>query len=154
MNKAASQPLRRCTVLAALMWAPLSTTAQTAPEKAIRARQSSYYLMGQQMARINATVKGDLVFDKPGLQLSAEALDLIGRMVGDNFPAGSDQGSTKAKAEIWLEGPRFKQLAQSSQADVVKLRAAVQTGDLDAVKAAYGVTSKSCKACHDTFKAQ
>jgi cytochrome c556 len=133
---------------------PSLASAQSAPEKAIRARQASYYLMGHHMARINATVKGDLPFDQPSLQMSAELLDLVGRMVGENFPAGSDQGTTKAKADIWKETPRFRQLTQASQAEVVKLKAAVQGGELAAIKAAYGATSKSCKACHDVFKDQ
>jgi cytochrome c556 len=133
---------------------PALVSAQSAPERAIRARQASYYLMGHQMARINATVKGDLPFDQPSLQMSAELLDLVGRTVGENFPAGSDQGTTKAKADIWKETPRFRQLAQASQAEVLKLKAAVQGGELAAIKAAYGATSKSCKACHDVFKDQ
>ena len=32
---------------------------KSAAEKAIRTRQSAYYLMSQQMARINATLKGE-----------------------------------------------------------------------------------------------
>lgn len=136
------------------MGMPALACAQTAPEKAIRARQSGYYLMGQEMARIGATVKGDLAFDKTALETSAEVVDVIGRLVVDHYPAGSDQGSTKAKREIWSETPRFRQLAQASQGETAKLRTAVRVGDLDAIKAAYGATSKSCKSCHDAYKAR
>ena len=141
-------------LLLVLACAPMLASAQAAPEKAIRARQAGYYLMGQQMARINATIKGDLPFDKPSMQISAEALELISRMVADNFPPGSDQGTTKAKPEVWKEAPRFKQLVLASQTETAKLKQAVHGGDLDAIKSAYGATSKSCKACHDAFKAQ
>jgi len=138
----------------ACMCMPELSSAQAVPEKAIRARQSGYYLMSQQMARINATIKGDLAFDKTALETSAEALDVIGRLVVDNYPTGSDQGSTKAKPEIWKETRRFKQLAQASQGEAARLKAAVRGGDLDAIKAAYGATSKSCKSCHDVYRAQ
>ena len=145
----------------AAVWATVASlcipglaAAESATEKAIRARQSSYYLMGQQMARISATLKGDAAFDKAALETSAEAVDLIGRLVLDYYPAGSDQGSTKAKPEIWKETPRFKQMAQALQAESAKLKAAVHGGDLDAIKAAFGATSKSCKACHDAFRVQ
>jgi cytochrome c556 len=141
-------------VVIACICMPALSSAQTAPEKAIRARQSGYYLMGQELARIGATVKGDLAFDKTALETSAEALEVIGRLVVDNYPAGSDQGSTKAKPDIWRETPRFKQLAQASQSEAAKLRAAVRGGDLDAIKAAYGATSKSCKSCHDAYRAR
>lgn len=146
-----------CSALATVILAvcsPALAAGELAPEKAIRARQSAYFLMGQQMARINATVKGDLPFDKPALESSAEALDAVSRIATDYFPVGSDQGDTKAKPNVWKEAPRFQQLAQASQADTAKLKAAVRAGDLNAIKAAFGATGQSCKACHDSFKAQ
>ena len=138
----------------AVVSSPAWAAGELAPEKAIRARQSAYYLMGQQMARINATVKGDLPFDKPAMETSAEVLDAVSRIATEYYPAGSDQGSTKAKPSVWKEQPRFQQLAQASQADTAKLRAAVHAGDLGAIKAAFGAAGQSCKACHDSFKAQ
>jgi cytochrome c556 len=152
----ALRAMRRHGVLAAMVACivPGLASAQAAPEKAIRARQSGYYLMGQQMARINATIKGDLAFDKAALEMSAEAVDVIARLVVDYFPAGSDQGGSKAKPEIWKETPRFKQMAQALQSESAKLKAAVRAGDMDAIKAAFGATSKSCKACHDAYRAQ
>ncbi|MEN9868591.1 MAG: hypothetical protein RL748_4181 [Pseudomonadota bacterium] len=145
-----------CTLLLTCITHCLPTLAQgslpIAPEKALQARQASYFLMGQQMARINATIKGDLAFDKPAMQLSADALDMLGRLVQENYVPGSDQGNTRAKAGIWKEMPRFKQMAQESQVEIVKLREAIYRADLAAIKTAYGNTSKSCKNCHDTFK--
>lgn len=138
-----------CLVLAA---APAGAAGEAAPEKLIKARQSAYFLMGQQMARINATVKGDLPFDKPALGLSAEALEVMSRIVADQFPAGTDQGNTRAKPEVWKDQAKFKQLMVASQTEASKLKTAVHGGDLAAIKAAYGSTSRACKACHDSFK--
>lgn len=138
-----------CLVLAA---APAGAAGEAAPEKLIKARQSAYFLMGQQMARINATVKGDLPFDKPALGLSAEALEVMSRIVADQFPAGTDQGNTRAKPEVWKDQAKFKQLMAASQTEASKLKAAVHGGDMAAIKAAYGSTSRACKACHDSFK--
>ncbi len=145
-----------CSIVLAAMWAicPAQVLAQVAVEKVIQARQANYFLMGQQMARINATIKGDLAFDKASLQLSAEALDVLGRLVQGSYPPGSDQGSTKAKSEIWKDMARFKQLALESQGEVGKLKETIQRGELAAIKGAYGNASKSCKSCHDVFKAQ
>jgi cytochrome c556 len=157
MNRWASGAAWRPGIVAAaiaLVCAPGLSSAQSAPEKAIKARQSAYYLMGHQMARISATLKGEQAFDKAALEASAEAVDLIGRLVVDYYPAGSEQGSTKAKPEIWKEAPRFRQLAQALQSESAKLKAAVHVGDMDAIKAAFGATSKSCKACHDAYRAQ
>lgn len=141
-------------LVAGLTCLPVLASGLVNPEKAIKARQAGYYLMGVQMARINATVKGDLPLDKASLQTSAEALELIGRLVADHFPPGSEQGETKARPELWKEMAKFRQLQQASQGEAVKLKAAVNSGDMALIKTAYGATTKSCKACHDAYKAQ
>jgi cytochrome c556 len=141
-------------IAALLMVAPALSFAQNATERAIRTRQSAYFLMGQQLGQINAVIKGDLPFDQPVLKRKAQLLDSLGHLVQENYPKGSDRGSTKAKPEIWKELPRFKQLASDSHEETAKLSMAVESGNLDTIKAAYGATSKSCKACHDVFKAK
>jgi cytochrome c556 len=50
--------------------------------------------------------------------------------------------------------PKFKELSDKSQAELVKLQAAVKTGNLDNVKAAFGPAGASCKACHDAYRPQ
>lgn len=147
---------RLAPVCAMSIWALTGASAawaQLSPERAIRVRQSSYYLMGHHMSRINATLKGDAAFDKASLESSATVLDLLGRLVADHYPAGSDTGNTRAKPEVWKEAARFKELSKASQVEAAKLLGAVQSGNLDAIKAAYGSTTKSCKNCHDNFKA-
>lgn len=149
--------IRAASVAAAVLAGVLlhaETQAQAMPEKAIKVRQSGYYLMGAQMARINATLKGDLPFDQASLALSADALELLGRIVTDHYPPGSDLGNTRAKADVWKDASRFKDLAVASQGEALKLKTAIHGGDLDVIKKAFGATSKSCKACHDVFKAQ
>lgn len=143
-----------CCVGALLGLAPALSFAQNTTEKAIRTRQSAYYLMGQQLGQINAVIKGGLPFDQPSLHVRAQLLDALGRLVQESYPPGSDRGNTKAKPEIWKDLSRFKELASDSQRETAKLRTAVEGGNRDAIKAAYGTTSKSCKACHDSFKAK
>src|SRR5262245_48354941 len=131
--------------LAVVCMGPVMSSAQSTSAKAIKTRQSAYYLMSQQMAHINATLKGDAAFDKASLVESADAVVLIGRLVVNYYPPGSDQGDTKARPDIWKEAPRFKQLAEDLQAESTKLKTAINGGNLDLIKAAYGATSKSCK---------
>ena len=38
--------------------------------------------------------------------------------------------------------------------EVTKLAAAAKMGNLDALKAAFGDTAGTCKACHDNYKAK
>lgn len=122
------------------------------PAQAIKARQSAYFLMGQQLAKINATIKGDVPFDEAALEMNAHLLVLLNKTVPSYYPAGSDKGSTKAKADIWKSMPDFTRLAHNSQAEAEKLGTAIATGDMAQIKAAYGSTSRSCRACHDSYK--
>jgi cytochrome c556 len=140
-------------VAAGLLAFPVAASFQQAPERTIKARQSAYFLMGQQMARFNATLKGDLAFDKPSLQLSADTLELLSRVVVDQFPAGSDQAPTRAKPDVWKDPAKFRQLGEATHAEAMKLKQAVASGDMAALKLAYSGTTRSCKMCHDQFKA-
>lgn len=149
----ASKVVIRGLQIAALLATTSSAFAQNAPEKVIKARQSAYYLMGDQMARINATAKGDLALDKAFILQNAEVLEVLSKAVRSYYPPGSDQGApTKAKPEVWKDAARFKQLADASHEEILKLKAAVATGDLPVMRVAYGAAAKSCKSCHDSFK--
>jgi cytochrome c556 len=133
---------------------PAEAAGDVSPDKAIKSRQSAFYLMGRHMARVGATLKGDASFDKGTLELSADALAILSRIVAEEFPAGSERGNTKARPEVWTDPVKFRQLMQTAQSDVLKLKAAVRSGDLQEIRASFGVTSHSCRACHDAFKDQ
>jgi len=38
------------------------------------------------------------------------------------------------------------------QVELTKLAAATKTGNLDAVKTAFGAAGQTCKACHDAYR--
>ena len=44
------------------------------------------------------------------------------------------------------------QTVEKLTAATVKLAAAARTGNLDTLKAAFGDTAATCKACHDNFR--
>lgn len=137
---------------AALVLASCQAAAQVPAERAVKYRQSAYYLMGQHLSQMNLMLKGDLPFNKAAVELNAETIEMMGRIVFDAFPAGSEGGASKAKPELWKEVDRFKQLSHSAQAEMEKLRAAAKTGDMQILKARFSDVSKSCKACHDQYK--
>ena len=53
---------------------------------------------------------------------------------------------------IWTEQAQFKAGADKIQAEAAKLNAAAKTGNLDAIKTAFGAVGQSCKACHDNYR--
>ena len=87
--------------------------------------------------------------------MAADNAELVAEMA--KLPwAGFMPGATspKSKSEIWTDAPKFKAAADKLVAETAKLAAAAKTGNVDALKAAFGPTAGSCKACHDNFRAE
>lgn len=124
-------------------------------DDAVKYRQAGFTLMGNHMGRIGAMLKGDKPFNVDDVRASAAIIDFASKLPWEAFVPGSEQGgNTKAKAEVWKEGDKFKQHAEKLQAATAKLSEAAKSGNQDQVKAAFGNVGQSCKACHDNFRAK
>ena len=121
------------------------------PEDAIKFRQSAMTVMANHFGRIGAMVNGRVPFDAATVQANAEVVATLSKLPFTGFIDGTSTGDTKAKPEIWTEPAKFKAAQTKMQDEVVKLNAAAKTGNLDQIKAAFGETGKSCKACHDAY---
>ena len=123
------------------------------PEDAIKYRQSVFTVMGAHFGRIGAVVQGKAPYDPKATIENANIVLTMSRLPYVAFVEGSDKGgNTKAKAEIWKEMDKFQAAAKDLQDQTVKLDAAAKSGNLDAIKAAFGDTGKACKACHDNYR--
>ena len=92
-------------------------------------------------------------------KVAAENADLVAEMAKlpwAAFGPGTDKAGipTRAKAEIWAEQAKFKDLSDKMIAETTKLTAAAKSGNADALKTAFGATGASCKACHDNYQAK
>ncbi len=124
-------------------------------EDAIKYRQSALFVMGQHFGRLGAMANGRIPFDAKAAQENADVVAQMAQLPWAGFGAGTDKGApTKARPEVWSEQAKFKEHADKLQAETVKLAAAAKTGSLDNLKAAFGATAGSCKACHDNFRAK
>jgi cytochrome c556 len=143
---------------------PLAAVAQQPkPEEAIRARQAIMRVMALNFGPIGKMASGDAPFDKSVFQTNAARLESVWSMnAGQYFVPGTDkpvQGSkiaefTSAKPEIWKEGDKFKQVAMQADQAIKNLAQTAKSGDEKEMKAAAGEVGKSCKACHDSFRAK
>ncbi|RST30440.1 cytochrome c [Sphingomonas ginkgonis] len=73
------------------------------------------------------------------------------------FPKGTgvDSGNkTGAKAEIWQQADKFAASAKDFNGAAQAFDAAAKGSDLAATKTAFGNLGKSCKACHEQFRAE
>jgi len=121
-------------------------------DDAIEYRQGALAVMGNHFSRIGAMASGKVPFDAKAVQANADLVATLAKLPWSAFIEGSDKGDTNARPEIWSQADKFKAASQKLEDATVKLAAAAKTGNQDAIKAAFGATGETCKACHDDFR--
>lgn len=124
------------------------------PEDAVKYRQSALTVMANSFGRIGAMVNGRVPFDAKVAQDSAHVVTTLSTLPWVGFAANTESIKSRAKPEIWKEQAKFKESSDKMVDAAAKLEAATKTGNLDAVKTAFGAVGGSCKACHDAFRAE
>ncbi len=142
--------------LSSVVWSPVSFSDDEASEKAIKARQGLMQVYSFNLGMLSAMAKGEKDYDAEVAALAATNLSTVAGMnSGSMWPQGSsnEDHKTRALPEIWSTYPKVaekdKALAESSAA-----LAAVAGDGLDALKGSIGDVGKSCKGCHDDFRAK
>ncbi|HVH49306.1 MAG TPA: cytochrome c [Sphingomicrobium sp.] len=110
--------------------------------------------IGKAFKEVNRQLK-ESAPDVAAIRTAASAIaDGAGKSSGW-FPPGTgpDVGKTRAKAEIWQKPQDFAAKDKAFQDAAVAFKAAADSGDLNAVRAQAGELGKSCKACHDPYRA-
>ena len=124
------------------------------PEDAVKYRQSVMFVMAQHFGRVGAMANGRVPYDAKVAVDNAEIVAEMARLPWPGFAANTDKLSQKAKSEIFSEQAKFKDHGDKLQAESVKLVAAAKTNNLDNLKAQFGNTAATCKACHDNYRNQ
>lgn len=97
-------------------------------------------------------IKGKAAYDAATVQAAARVLERdAGQHLLEHFPKGSLQKPTDAKPIIWQEWERFSGLANKLQSSAAALG---HTQDLRASRAAFQKVAKTCKSCHDRYRAE
>ncbi len=121
-------------------------------DDAVEYRQGALHVLGNHFGRINAMVFGKVPFDAHAVQVNADIVAVMIKLPWAAFIDGSGKGETDARPEIWAQPDKFKAAALKAEENADKLAAAAKTGNLEQIKAAFGATGQSCKACHDDFR--
>ena len=138
-----------------LATAVLSTPAMAQfqkPEDAIKYRKAAFTVTAAHFSRIGAMANGRVPFDAKVAAENAALVETMSKLPWDAFGPGTDKGDTRALPAIWTEQAQFKAGADKFQAEAAKLNAAAKTGNLDAIKTAFGAVGQTCKACHDSYR--
>jgi cytochrome c556 len=143
----------------AIVIAAGSSWAQQAPkpENLIKWRQSAYQVIAWNNGRIKASVEGTYNKDeviKAANTIAALANTGLGALFAPGTETGKGWHDTTAKPALFTDGKRVGELATNFNHEANELAKVAQTGDSAAVKEQYGKLTKTCKACHDDFKAK
>jgi len=139
-------------VLAAALSTPAAAQFQKA-EDAVKYRQAAFTVMGAHFGRLGAMANGRVPFDAAAAAANADIVAAMARLPFTAFGEGTDKpANSRSKPEVWSEADKFKAGASKMQEEVAKLQAVAKGGNLDQIKAQFGATAQTCKACHDNFR--
>jgi cytochrome c556 len=137
----------------------VNASANEAMEKAVKARQGLFQVYAFNLGQLGAMAKGAVDYDAEAAQTAADNLmAAVSIKGGAMWPQGSDntgpmKGKTRAKPEGWTTWPEISKRQEDMVTAVTALQPAAGQG-LDALKGAIGDVGKSCKACHEDFRAK
>ncbi|MFO1371239.1 MAG: cytochrome c [Candidatus Competibacteraceae bacterium] len=133
----------------------MANAADPKPEDVAQYRQSVYTIIGWNFKPIGAMVKGEVPFDAAAVARHAQYVELMSKATLEGFPKGTGPDvvkRTEAKPEIWAKWSEFETKMNNFQQEAARLVEVAKGGDQAAIKAQFGKTAETCKACHKEFR--
>ena len=145
--------------------APAAPEVPAAPAAPVAAEQAQalFHERHEGMETIGKsvkTIKQSLESGTPGVAAIRSAAAKIDELAGKSsgwFPPGTDKTvlpKTRALPAIWEKPEDFASKDRNLREAAVALNAAAQTGDLSQINARFEALGKTCKACHDNYRAE
>jgi len=128
--------------------------AQQKPENYIRFRKANQQVVNFHMRDLAAAVKGQRKLEAAEITRIASVIATLAPNFATGFPAGTDQGETRARPEIWSQPDKFKQAMDRYIAESAKMAEAAKSGNADNMRTQFGTLAKACDTCHDDFRAK
>lgn len=141
-----------------ILGASILTAAQAAdpkPQDLVEYRKAVYIVADWNFKPIGAMVEGEIPFDAAAVARHAQYVALMSQSAPEGFAKGSGPDAvkgTEAKAEIWTNPDKFKTAMTNFQQESAKLVDVAKAGQEADIKAQFGKTAETCKACHKEFK--
>ena len=149
-----------CSAVVAALLAPAvflvdAGASEPSAKELMHARHEHYEELGDAFKVVRDQSKAS----NPDMAAIKTAAKIVGEAAADQakwFPAGTgpETGKTQALPEIWTKPEEFKAAMKKFTDAAPKLTAAADAGNADAVKAAFGDVGKTCKNCHEQFRAK
>jgi cytochrome c556 len=127
------------------------TTAAFATDDPILTRKKLMQANGGAAGAMQAMIKGETPFSAAVAQSALRTFNAVAYSVGDYFPAGSDQGETRASPKIWEDMAGFQQILTNFQQATDAARQ-TEPQSVEDLQAAMGEIGKNCGGCHETYR--
>ncbi len=136
-------------LLLTLSWVAASSAHGEEPIQ--KYRHDVYEAVGGHMGAIVGIVREGVRPEDLGYH--ADAMLGLAKIAPHVFPAGSGGGDTEALPEIWEQPEEFKRRMDDFRNAAETFAAAVASGDRGQIGAGLQGLGRSCKGCHDNFRA-
>ena len=149
----------RSAVVATLLVPAVALLAQASEPANVKGLQKARHDHYHELGDAFKVVRDQTRTDKPDLAKVKTAAKFVNDAAAEQekwFPAGSgpEAGKTQALAEIWSKPAEFKAAMKLFSDAAPKLHAAANAGDVPAIKTAFADVGKTCKNCHEKFRAE
>lgn len=136
--------------------APAVPVGAEEAQKLFHERHEGMEHIGDATKAINRQLKSDAP-DLAVIRTSAATINDLARKSANWFPAGTGQDvlpKTRALPAIWQKPEDFAAKDRDLREAAEAFHAAAQAGDLTQVNDRFEALGKTCKACHDTYRAE
>ncbi len=130
-----------------------SALAQTTPEDALDYRKAVMTSLRGHIGAASMIVRG-LVSNDGYLEGHARGLDSAARELHRVFQEGSDVGETEALPAIWEDAEGFAEAIAAMETATAAFVEAAESGDGEAIGAAFRNVGMGCRGCHDNYRVQ
>jgi len=140
-------------ILGLTLCASTAYSADPDPQNLVKYRGQVMGAMGKHMKMSSMIIKGEVDRTKDAAY-HAESLDKTAKILMALFPEGTgpDAVKTDAKAEVWSDSEGFKAAVKAYSDATAQYVEVASSGDMAAIKSAFGQVGKSCGGCHDSYK--
>ena len=128
----------------------LALTVAVAQADPIKDRRESMKAISKANKPARNMLRGKAAFDLAKAQAALKVFQEEGAKFKTMFPAGSDKGETRAKAEVWTKSKDFMAAVDKFVADAKAAAAAIK--DEATFKVSYKAVTKNCGGCHKPYR--
>ena len=125
-------------------------------QNAVQFRQALLQLVRSNVGILGAMSKGAVPYDAAIMEKNGMRLEQLSLMLEDYFKTDTSKFKleTDALDKIWANGDDFSAKAKEFTQAAQNLQAVAKAGDEGEYKSAIGGVFKTCKGCHDNYKAE